>query len=109
MSSVVTAACPNCKQPVFVEEIQAPFPVTCAKCQADFIPAQVIAESNRKFEMMMYVGMLVIGLTLVAYMAVTNRLKPKGDAAAPPAPAAADPAPAASEPAPPATEPAPAK
>ncbi|QDT54460.1 hypothetical protein Pan44_24930 [Caulifigura coniformis] len=101
MSSVVTAACPGCQQPVSVEEIQAPFPVTCSKCQTDFIPAQVIAESNRKFEMMMYVGMLVIGLALVGYMAITNRMKPKGGEAPPPAPAATEPAPPASEPAPP--------
>jgi uncharacterized membrane protein YebE (DUF533 family) len=96
--SSVTAACPNCKQQASVEEAQSGLPVTCSKCQTAFIPAQVIAESNKKFEMMMYVGMLVVGLALVAYMAITNRLKPKADA--PAAPAASESAPAASEPAP---------
>jgi len=91
--SAVTAACPNCKQPVSVDEAQSELPTTCSKCQTAFIPAQVIAEANKKFEMMMYVGMIVIGLVLVAYMAITNRMKPKGDA--PAVPAAAEPAPAA--------------
>lgn len=100
--SSVTAACPNCKQPVSLEEEQAIFPTSCAKCQTQFIPAQIIAESNRKFEMMTYVGMLVIGMGLVAYMAVANRMKPKGDAAGIPtaAPADAAPAPATTEPTP---------
>lgn len=91
--SSVSAACPSCKQTVSVEEEQSVLPTTCSKCQTVFIPAQVIAESNRKFEMMMYVGMLVVGLALVGYMAVTNRMKPKGEA--PGAPAATEPAPAA--------------
>ncbi|NND95788.1 MAG: hypothetical protein HKN47_00495 [Pirellulaceae bacterium] len=44
------------------------------------MPSVVIAESNKRFEIAMYVGMLVVGLGLVVYMAMTGNLKPKPDA-----------------------------
>jgi len=89
--SSVTAACPKCKQSVTMEEAQSALPTTCSNCRETFIPAQVIAESNKKFEVMMYVGMLVVGVGLIVFMAATGRLKPKAD---PPAPAATEPEPA---------------
>ena len=54
----------------------------------DDVPAAVIAESNKKFEMAMYGGMIVVALGLIAYMAITNRMKPKPEV--PEAPAAAE-------------------
>ena len=80
MSSVVKAKCPKCKNAISVEEEEAAEPITCASCQTTFVPATVIAESNKKFEMAMYVGMLLIGVGLIVYMAMTGNLKPKADA-----------------------------
>lgn len=86
MSSVVTAKCPNCKHVVSVEEELSELPATCAECQATFIPAMIIAESNRRFEMGMYVVMLAIGCGLIGYMALTRKDQPNGETpAAPPA------------------------
>ncbi len=82
MSSVVKAKCPQCKHEVSVEEVDAGQPVTCSSCQTTFVPATVIAESNKRFEVLMYVGMLVVAGGLIAYMAVTGNLKPKADAPA---------------------------
>jgi dipeptide/tripeptide permease len=46
----------------------------------------VIAASNKRFEMGMYAAMLLIGVGLIIYMAMTGQLKPKADAQkAPPA------------------------
>ncbi len=79
MSSIVKAKCPNCKHEVSVAEDQSALPVACESCQASFVPAVVIAESNKRFEFAMYVGMFVIGLGLIGYMAATGQLKPKPD------------------------------
>jgi endogenous inhibitor of DNA gyrase (YacG/DUF329 family) len=84
--SAVTAKCPKCKTPVSVEEEHSAVPVTCSSCQETFIPAEAIAADNKKFEMLMYVGMLVVGVGLIVYMAMTGELQPpQPDAAAPPA------------------------
>jgi hypothetical protein len=80
MSSVVQAKCPNCKTPVSVEEEQSVLPVTCSSCQTKFVPAEVIAESNKRFEIALYVGMIVVALGLFGYMAATGNLQPKADA-----------------------------
>lgn len=86
MSSAVKAKCPKCKSPITVEEDEAVVAVTCASCQTKFVPAEVVAESNKKFEMAMYVGMLLVGIGLIVFMAATGNLKPKADAPeAPPA------------------------
>jgi DNA-directed RNA polymerase subunit RPC12/RpoP len=90
MSSMVKAGCPKCGKPVSVEEEQATEPVACSSCQTTFVPAKVIEESNTRFQIWMFVGMLVIGIALVAYMAVTNRLNPKADGPEAPATAPAD-------------------
>jgi hypothetical protein len=71
---------------ISVEEKNAGKPVTCSSCQATFVPAMVVAESNKRFEIGMYVAMLLIGVALIVYMAMTGNLKPKADAPeAPPA------------------------
>jgi DNA-directed RNA polymerase subunit RPC12/RpoP len=88
MSSVVKAKCPKCKNEISVEEASAEQPVSCPGCQSTFVPATVIAESNKRFEMWMYVGMLVVGVGLIVALAVQNRMKPKADA--PEAPAAVE-------------------
>lgn len=88
MSSTVQARCPKCKTPVSVEEEKSTQSVTCSSCQATFVPADVIAESNKRFEVAMYIGMFLIGLGLIVYMAMTGRLKPKPDV--PEAPAAVE-------------------
>ena len=84
--SVVKAKCPKCKHEVSVEEEVDAVPVTCEKCQTTFTPATVVAESNRKFEIGMYVVMLLVGVGLVAYMMITGQGLPKPKPAdAPPA------------------------
>ena len=84
--SVVKAKCPKCKHEVSVEEEVSAVPVTCEKCQTTFTPATVIAASNKKFEIGMYVVMLLIGVGLVAYMVITGEGLPKPKQAdAPPA------------------------
>ena len=88
MSNVVKAKCPKCRNQISVEEAQSGQQVTCPSCQSTFVPAAVIAESNKKFEMAMYGGMIVVALGLIAYMAITNRMKPKPEV--PEAPAAAE-------------------
>jgi hypothetical protein len=91
MSSVVKAKCPKCKNQISVEEEESAEPVTCSSCQTSFVPATVIAESNKRFEMAMYIGMLLIGVGLIVYMAMTGNLKQKADPAeAPPAAEARD-------------------
>lgn len=90
MSSVVKAKCPQCKQEVSVSEDVAAMPVTCEKCQTTFTPATVIAESNRKFEIGMYVVMGLVGLGLIVYMVVTGEGLPKPKPADAPPAAAAD-------------------
>lgn len=84
MSSVVKANCPKCKNQISVEEADSEQPVTCSSCQSTFVPATVIAESNKRFEIGMYVAMLVVGIGLFVYMAMTGNLKPKADAPDPP-------------------------
>ncbi len=91
MSSAVTAKCSKCHHPVTVEEVVAVLPVACESCQTQFIPAAIIAESNKRFEIWMYVVMLGIGVGLIGYMAATGNLKPKAD------PAGTGEAPAAAE------------
>ena len=88
MSSVIKAKCPNCKKEMSVEEEQSAQPVVCSSCQATFVPALVIAESNKRFEIWMYVGMLLVGIGLIVYMAATGNLKPKQEV--PEAPPAAE-------------------
>jgi DNA-directed RNA polymerase subunit RPC12/RpoP len=88
MSNVVKAKCPKCKNQISVEEVQSVQPVTCSSCQSKFVPAAVIAESNKRFEMAMYGGMIVVAIGLIAYMAITNRMKPKPEV--PEAPAAVE-------------------
>ena len=90
MSSVVKAKCPQCGHQVSVEEEEAAEPVACSQCQASFVPATVIEESNRRFQIWMYVGMLVVGVGLIVYMAITNRMQPKADAPKAPPAAKAD-------------------
>jgi hypothetical protein len=86
MSSVVKAKCPKCKHEVSVQEDVSAVPVTCEKCQTAFTPATVIAESNRKFEIGMYVVMGLVGLGLLAYIVITGEGLPKPKQAdAPPA------------------------
>jgi hypothetical protein len=77
MSSVVKAKCPKCKHEVSVNEDVSAMPVTCEKCQTTFTPATVIAESNRKFEIGMYVVMGLVALGLFAYMFITGEGLPK--------------------------------
>ena len=77
MSSVVKAKCPKCKHEVSVDEAVAAVPVTCEKCQTTFTPATVVAESNKKFEIGMYVVMLLVGVGLIAYMIITGEGLPK--------------------------------
>ena len=89
MSSVVKAKCPQCQTEVSVEEEQSVLPVTCSSCQTSFVPAEVIAESNKKFEVLMYVGMIVVAVGLLVYGAMTGQLKPP-QAEQPDAPAAAE-------------------
>lgn len=48
----------------------------------------MIAESNKRFEMGMYAVMLLIGVGLIIYMAVTGNLRPNANA--PEAPPAAE-------------------
>lgn len=81
MSSVVKAKCPKCTTEVSVVEEQSSVPVACASCQEQFIPAEVIAASNKKFEVAMYVGMFLVGIGLIVYMAMTGNLQPKPDEA----------------------------
>jgi endogenous inhibitor of DNA gyrase (YacG/DUF329 family) len=93
MSTVVQAKCPKCKAVVSVEDERTAEPVTCAGCQQMFIPAEAIASDNKKFEMMMYIGMLVVGVGLLIFMAATGRLKPpQPDAAEAPAAVEQEPA-----------------
>lgn len=77
MSSTVTAKCPQCKHEVTVNEDVSAVPVTCEKCQTIFTPATVVAESNKKFEIGMYVVMGLIGAGLIAYMIITGEGLPK--------------------------------
>ncbi|TWU59315.1 hypothetical protein Poly51_21030 [Rubripirellula tenax] len=79
MSSIVKAKCPKCKTEVSVEEDASVLSTVCTSCQTAFVPATVIAESNKRFEMGMYVVMLLVGLGLIVYMAATGSLKPKPD------------------------------
>ena len=76
MSSVVKAKCPNCQTEVSVEEEQSANPVNCSSCQTPFVPAEVAAEENKKFEIMLYVGMIVVAIGLLVYGAMTGQLKP---------------------------------
>jgi hypothetical protein len=85
MSSVVKAKCPKCQHEVAVEEAVSTEPVVCEKCQNVFTPATVIAESNRKFEIGMYVVMGLVGLGLIVYMVATGEGLPKPKADAQPA------------------------
>lgn len=80
MSEKLEAKCPQCKTPVSVTEEESVMPVTCSSCQTPFVPAEIIAESNKKFEIGLYVGMLVVGVGLIVYMAMTGNLKPNGGA-----------------------------
>lgn len=86
MSSEVEAKCPKCKAKISVDEVASTQPFTCPSCQTSFVPATVIAESNKRFEIAMYVAMLVVAAGLFGYMALTGNLKPKADKA-PAAPA----------------------
>jgi hypothetical protein len=88
MSSVVKAKCPQCGHQVSVEEEEAAEPVACSACQHSFVPAKVIEESNQRFQIWLYVGMLVIAVAIIVYMAIENRMNPKKDA--PKAPPAAE-------------------
>ena len=88
MSNVVKAKCPKCRNQISVEEVLSVQPVTCPSCQSTFVPVAVIAESNKRFEMGMYGAMVVVAIGLIAYMAITNRMKPKAEV--PEAPAAAE-------------------
>ena len=88
--SAVTAKCPKCRHAVSVEEEVSALPVTCEKCQTTFTPATVIEESNRKFQIGMYVVMLLVGVGLVAYMVITGEGLPKPKPADAPAAAADD-------------------
>ena len=90
MSSVVKANCPQCQTEITVEEEQSVLPVNCSSCQTSFVPAEVVEESNKKFEVLMYVGMLVVGLGLIVYMAMTGQLQPNAQPGAEEAPAAAE-------------------
>ena len=90
MSSIVKAKCPGCKTEVSVEEQDAEQPVECSSCQRGFVPAMVIAESNKQFEKWMYVAMFLIGLGLVAYMAMTGNLRPRPVPDAPAVPQAVE-------------------
>ena len=84
--SVVKAKCPKCKHEVSVEEETSALPVTCESCRTTFTPATVVAESNRKFEIGMYVVMGLIGVGLIVYMVITGEGLPKPKQAdAPPA------------------------
>lgn len=76
MSSEVKAKCPQCNVEVTVPEEQSSIPVTCPSCPATFSPAEVIAEENKKFEIMMYVGMIVVAIGLLVYGAMTGQLQP---------------------------------
>lgn len=76
MSSVVKTKCPKCKTQVTVEEEESTQPLECSSCQSTFVPAEVIAESNKRFEIGMYVAMLLVGIGLIVYMAMTGNLKP---------------------------------
>lgn len=80
--STVQAKCPKCKASVTVEEERTALPVTCSACQATFSPAEAIAADNKKFEMMMYIGMLIVGIGLIVYMAIANRMNPPAKDAA---------------------------
>lgn len=84
MSSTVKTKCPKCGNLISVEEEQAVQPLACPSCQATFVPATVIAESNKRFEMGMYAVMLLAGVALIVYMAMTGNLKPKANAPQPP-------------------------
>lgn len=77
MSSLVKAKCPKCKHEVAVEEEASTQPVTCSSCQTTFVPATVVAESNRRFEIGMYVVMLLVAGGLFAYMFITGEGLPK--------------------------------
>ncbi len=88
MSSLVKAKCPKCGNQVSVEDEASQQQVKCSSCQSVFVPATVIAESNKRFEMGMYAVMLLVGVGLIIYMAMTGNLKPKADV--PEAPAAAE-------------------
>jgi len=90
MSSVVKAKCPKCKHEVSVQEEVSAVPVTCEKCQTTFTPATVVAESNRKFEIGMYVVMGLVGLGLLAYIVITGEGLPKPKPEEAPPAAAAD-------------------
>ncbi|MBA3316284.1 MAG: hypothetical protein H0T47_23730 [Planctomycetaceae bacterium] len=79
MSSVAKAKCPKCKQEVSVEEEVSTQPVTCSSCQTTFVPATVVAESNRRFEIGMYVVMLLVAGALIGYMVITGEGLPKAD------------------------------
>ena len=88
MSSDVKVKCPNCKNQVSVEEDKSAQPFACPSCESTFVPEVVIAASNKRFEVAMYVGMLLVGAGLFVYMAMTGNLNPKP--AAPDAPPAVD-------------------
>lgn len=92
MSTTVKAKCPKCGNQISVEEAISEQPVACSSCKSTFVPATVIAESNKRFEMGMYAAMLLIGIGLIIYMAMTGQLRPNADPPEVPAeaPAAAD-------------------
>lgn len=87
MTALVKAKCPQCKKEISVDQSQADQPAACPSCQSTFIPAAVIAESNKRFEMGMYAVMILVGAGLFIFMAITGRLQQKGNL--PPAPPAA--------------------
>ena len=76
MSTVVKAKCPKCKTTVSVEDERTAEPVSCPGCQETFVPAEAIAADNKRFEIMMYAGMVVIAVGLLVYGAMTGQLQP---------------------------------
>jgi heterodisulfide reductase subunit A-like polyferredoxin len=74
--SAVKAKCPKCKTVVSVEEERSAEPLTCTSCQETFVPADAIAADNKRFEIMMYVGMVVVAVGLLVYGAMTGQLQP---------------------------------
>lgn len=81
---MVKTKCPKCKTEISVADDQSEQKATCASCQSTFIPAKVIAESNKRFETWMYIVMILVGLGLFAYMGMTGQLKQKRDEPQPP-------------------------
>jgi hypothetical protein len=89
MSSIITAKCPRCQQPLALEEAAAEQLVTCHSCQRQFIPAEVLAKSNRRVAFWMFLGLAAIGLGVIGYMSVTRYIDPKDPRPVEGAPAAA--------------------